>query len=529
MKKKILIIVIAVIVVGAVGAFIFASSSASDVTFRIEKVTRGDISLLVTATGTIYADTTVAVGTQVSGTISKIYVDFNSVVKEGQILATIDTTFLAAQVQQSEASLERAIAQLNDAKRTLDRTKALFEKKLAAQADYDVALTAYETNLAQKKQAEAQLNSARINLKYATIKAPISGVVIDRKVDVGQTVAASFNTPTLFSIANSLRKMQVQANVDEADIGKIRLGQQVTFTVDAYPDERFTGKVKQIRLAPVTIQNVVNYTVIIEVPNPELKLMPGMTATVSILVAKKENVLRVPSSALRLQPPSDLVVKQEKSDSSKMAVLGRGEQQAQVDSSRKRSEQRESPREGRRQGQQSQRVDQGKQAQAGQQVQGGDERRQRLMSASPEERQRMIEQWRQRMQNASPEERQQMMERFQRMREQGGFSFGSQGSRDVSSRQEQPSYPSGEFFKGISASPLTITMQGRGRLWIPTKDKKLAAVPVKTGLSDGNFTEVEGLQEGQEIVISVSGGKSASTQTSPFGPQQPGGGRMMRF
>lgn len=528
MKKKILIIALAVIVICAVGAYIFASSSSNDVTFRIEKVSRGDISIVVTATGTVFADTTVAVGTQVSGTVSKIYVDFNSIVKKGQVLATIDTTVLSAQVQQAEANLDKVVAGLNDSKRTLDRTKALFDKNLASQADYDVALTAYETNVAQKKQALAQLNTTRLNLGYSTITAPISGVVIDRKVDIGQTVAASFSTPTLFSIANVLRKMQVQTNVDEADIGKIRVGQKVSFTVDAYPDDRFTGSVKQIRLAPVTIQNVVNYTVIIEVPNPELKLMPGMTATVTILIAKKENVLRVPSTALRFQPSADLIVKRETADSSKMGMMqGQMGQQGQVDSSKK-GERKEAQGQHRREGGETSKAElKGQPQVAEQQTQGGAEGRQRFMNASPEERQRMMEQFQQRIQSASPEERQRMMERFQRMREQGGISL--QGGGDASSRQVQASYPSGESFKGISTAPLSLAVRGRGRVWVPSKDNKVEALRVTTGLSDGNFTEVEGLQEGQQIVIGASGGKTTSTTGSPFGPQQTGPQRMMRF
>jgi HlyD family secretion protein len=516
MKKKILIIGIPLIVLGAVGAYIFGSSGSNDVTFRVEKVTRGDISIVVTATGTVFADTTVAVGTQVSGIVSKIYVDFNSVVKKGQVLATIDTTVLSAQVQQAEANLDRVTAQFNDAKRSLDRTKALFEKSLSSQSDYDVALTAYETNLAQKKQAQGQVNSARLNLGYSTIRAPISGVVIDRKVDLGQTVAASFSTPTLFSIANNLSKMQVQTNVDEADIGKIRVGQKVTFSVDSYPDDRFAGKVKQIRLASVTVQNVVNYTVIIEVPNPELKLMPGMTATVTILIAKKESVLRVPSTALRFQPSADLIVKKETPDSSKMAIMQtQVGQQGQVDSSKK--------------GEQKKAEQKGQPATADQRVQGGAEGgRQGFTNASPEERQRMMQQFQQRMQNASPEERQRMTERFQRMREQGGASS-SPVDGNASSKQAQASYPSGESFKGIGTSPLSIDMRGRGRVWVQNKQNKLEAVRIVTGLSDGTFTEVEGMQEGQEIVIGASGGKTTSVQTSPLGGQQQGGRPMMRF
>jgi HlyD family secretion protein len=308
MKSRIiLIIVLSVAVIGTGGFFYFSSGSSADIMYRFEKVSRGDIQVVVTATGTLSADTTVEVGTQVSGTVSKLYVDWNSKVKKGQTIALIDPTFLASAVQDAEASLEKAKAQTDDSKRTYLREKDLLAKKLAAQADYDAAITAYESNVAGQKSAQSQLDRARINLKYATITAPIDGVVISRAVDIGQTVAASFSTPTLFTIANDLTKMQVQAAVDEADIGRVQNGEDVLFTVDAYPEQTFHGTVTQIRLMPVTVQNVITYTVIIDVPNPDLKLMPGMTATITILVTKKENVLKIPTIAFRFQPLPDQI------------------------------------------------------------------------------------------------------------------------------------------------------------------------------------------------------------------------------
>jgi HlyD family secretion protein len=308
MKSRIiLIIVLSVAVIGTGGFFYFSGGSSADVMYRTEKVTRGDIQVVVTATGTLSADTTVEVGTQVSGTVSKLYVDWNSKVKKGQVIALIDPTFLASAVQDAEATLEKAKAQADDSKRTYLREKDLLAKGLASQADYDVAITAYESNVAAQKSAQSQLDRARINLKYATITAPIDGVVISRAVDIGQTVAASFSTPTLFTIANDLTKMQVQAAVDEADIGRVQDGEDVIFTVDAYPEQTFHGTVTQIRLMPVTVQNVITYTVIIDVPNPELKLMPGMTATITILVTKKENVLKIPTIAFRFQPLPDQI------------------------------------------------------------------------------------------------------------------------------------------------------------------------------------------------------------------------------
>ena len=308
MKSRIiLIIVLSVAVIGTGGFFYFSGGSSVDVMYRTEKVTRGDIQVVVTATGTLSADTTVEVGTQVSGTVSKLYVDWNSKVKKGQVIALIDPTFLASAVQDAEATLEKAKAQTDDSKRTYLREKDLLAKGLASQADYDAAITAYESNVAAQKSAQSQLDRARINLKYATITAPIDGVVISRAVDIGQTVAASFSTPTLFTIANDLTKMQVQAAVDAADIGRVQDGEDVLFTVDAYPEQTFHGTVTQIRLMPVTVQNVITYTVIIDVPNPDLKLMPGMTATITILVTKKENVLKIPTIAFRFQPLPDQI------------------------------------------------------------------------------------------------------------------------------------------------------------------------------------------------------------------------------
>lgn len=309
MRRKLfraLIIAVILIAAGLAVAFYFNNKKSNNLQLKTAKADVGDIEVYVTTTGTLNPVTLVQVGTQVSGTIAKIYVDFNDVVKKGQILAQIDSTFLAAQVKDAEAQVERAKAQVNQAQRDLNRIKELYSKNLVSQADYDQALTNYETSLAQLKSAEAQLERARVNLKYSTIYSPIDGIVISRNVDVGQTVAASLQAPTLFTIANDLRKMRVEANVDESDIGKVKPGQTVFFTVDAYPDETFTGRVVQVRLQPINIQNVINYTVIIDVENTQLKLKPGMTANVRILIDKRENVLRFPNQALRFKPdPED--------------------------------------------------------------------------------------------------------------------------------------------------------------------------------------------------------------------------------
>lgn len=313
--KKLLIAGILILAI-IVSAFILLRGNGSNPQFGTEKVSRGDIVMTVTSTGTVNPVTTVLVGTQVSGTIKEIYVDFNSAVRKGQLIARIDPSLFDAQVNQARANvfsaranLEKAEATLVDAKRTMDRNKELFSKNLVARSDLDTSETNHETARAsvsaakaQIMQTEAALRVAETNLHYTKIVSPVDGIVVSRNVDVGQTVAASFQTPTLFSIAQDLTKMQIDANVDESDIGNITVGQDVEFIVDAYPDMTFKGRVWQVRNAPITVQNVVTYDVVIQVDNPELKLKPGMTANVSIIVAVKKDVLKMPNAALRFKP-----------------------------------------------------------------------------------------------------------------------------------------------------------------------------------------------------------------------------------
>lgn len=284
-------------------------------------ITRGDIVSEVTATGELNALTVVQVGTQVSGTVQEIYVDFNTPVKAGQIIALIDPSVLRLTLNESQASLavnesavKSAQAALSDSQRKYDRNKELFSRNLIARsevdtsgADVDMKKAALQEAQSRVKQAKAALERARTNLNYTQIKSPVDGVVIDRQVDAGQTVAASLQTPTLFKIAEDLTRMKIEAKVDEADIGTVAEGQNVTFRVDAFPDETFSGKVVQVRIAPNSSENVVTYTVIIHVDNDEQKLKPGMTANVSIKTAKAENALRIPVAALRFTPPEDLL------------------------------------------------------------------------------------------------------------------------------------------------------------------------------------------------------------------------------
>ena len=360
MKKKIIFWVILILLIAgaALGYTYFYKDRDQAVKYRTAKVERGSLSAFVTANGTINPVITVLVGSQVSGTIQKLYADYNSRVKMGQLIAQIDPAIFQAQVSQAKAKVENAkAAQLNaqadiasaksniesskanvikarvsvdDTKRNLNRSLELFARNLVSASDRDSAQTAHdsaqaqleaaqaqqkaseaqldsaqaklESARAQIKQAEAELELAQVNLDHTKISAPVTGIVISRNVDVGQTVAASLQAPTLFTIAQDLTEMQVDTNVSEADIGRVAIGQEATFTVDAFPNLTFQGKVTDIRNAPVTVQNVVTYDVVIQVKNPELKLRPGMTANASILVAQRENALKIPNSALRFRP-----------------------------------------------------------------------------------------------------------------------------------------------------------------------------------------------------------------------------------
>jgi HlyD family secretion protein len=319
MKKLILVIVVlAAIGVGA-GAY-YLNRTVKEPEVKTGQITRGDIVDVVPATGTLEAVTTVQVGTQVGGIIQELYADFNSIVRKGQIIARLDPTLLQTQIEQqranvtrAEADLERLRVSLADSRQKLDRAKTLFEKQLLPRTELETAEVNVRSAEAQIRsseaglvQAKSQLNTAQVNLAHTVIAAPIDGIVISRAVEPGQTVNAGMSAPTLFVLAADLTKMQVNANIDEADVGKMRPGQAVTFRVDAYPTETFTGAVEQVRLQPTTVQNVVTYQTVIQVPNLELKLKPGMTATVNIEVARKNNVLRIPTAATRFRPSEEM-------------------------------------------------------------------------------------------------------------------------------------------------------------------------------------------------------------------------------
>jgi HlyD family secretion protein len=399
-----------------------------DEAYKTEKVDRGNVTMTVTATGTLSAVTTVQIGSQVSGVIARLYADFNSEVKAGQLLAELDPTPFQAQVEQRRADVTRAQVQTEDARLKYDRQRRLMEAGLTSQAEVDGAKAQYDGARAQVQQANAALSQAATNLKYTRITSPTDGVVVDKQYEVGQTVAASFQAPTLFEIAQDLTKMQVQADVDQSDIGRIQVGQGARFSVDAYPDEEFRGRIAQIRYNAQVNQNVVTYPVIIEVGNPEGRLRPKMTANVTIDVSTVRDVLRVPNAALRFKPP------QEEGD--KKAAPGGGS------------------------------------------------------SGDPA----------QRMARGA----------------QGGGPAGAAGQLPRGGRR-------GARGGGL-ARPQTVYILGA--------DKKLTAVDIRTGITDGRFTQVVSgsLKEGDQIIVGlatskVEGPPPMGGQGGPAGGARPGGGR----
>ena len=513
MKKTIYVVGIIVVALVVSAYFLFARRDSRKYDFRLDKVSKGDLMVYVTATGTINAVISVDVGTQVSGIVTKLYADFNSVVKAGQVIARIDTTFLYQSVKDAEASLDRARAQFADAKRNCDRTTDLYKKGLESELNYSAALTSFESNQATLKQAQAALDRAKINLAYATIYAPINGVVIDRKVNVGQTVAASFSSPTLFTIANDLKRMQVQTTVDESDVGKISIGQEATFTVDSYPDDKFTGTVSQIRLAPQSIQNVVNYIVLIDVENDQLKLMPGMTANVKILVASAPDVLRVPNMALRFQPPTDLIDTTGTGGTGGMRG-GFGSRGGDSATGGRNSGSGEGGARG----------NFGQNREGGGQGMGGDmmARMQALRDSiqaahggklsQDELRTEMRKLFAARMPQRNETQAPQPVTRPKQAASSDAAKFGIVSSF--------PEYQKSSYNPSHQA--------GRGRVWILKPNGLLEAIFVRTGLNDGRYTEITSmrLNPGDQIVLGASSGDNGTEQTrSPLTGQ--GQGRPM--
>ncbi len=318
--KKLITIIILLAVVGSAGGWYYMRKNTKEPEVRTAQISRGDVVQAVQATGTLEAVTTVQVGTQVGGIVQDLNADFNDFVKKGQVIARLDPTILDTQIEQQRANVTRAEADLerlkvsrDDAKQKLERAKALSEKNLLPRTDFETAQVNLQSAEAQIKsseaalvQAKSQLHTAEVNREHTVITAPIDGIVIQRSVERGQTVNAGMSAPTLYILAADLTKMQINANIDEADVGSMRTGQHVTFRVDAFPTETFIGTVQQVRLQPTTVQNVVTYQTVINVPNQQFKLKPGMTANVTIEIARKSNVLRMPAAATRFRPTTEI-------------------------------------------------------------------------------------------------------------------------------------------------------------------------------------------------------------------------------
>ena len=405
--------------------------------YRFVAVERGDLESVVSASGTLQALSTVRVGTQVSGIIAKTFVDFNDHVRAGQVIARIDTTLLVAEVEEGRANVERARAEISHRESEIERIRGLHDRQLATDADLNLAQYNLDVARAGVKSAQVSLQRAERNVDYATIRAPISGTVIERNVDVGQTVAASFSAPQLFLIADDLTHMQILASVDESDIGHIREGQTARFTVQAYPDSAFTGTVRQVRMQSATLENVVNYSVVVDVANPDHRLLPGMTATVDFILGVAKDVLKVPNSALRFRATPEMVAVMQKRREEAVANL--------PDSTQARFAERREER---------------RRANGGQAGAGGTE---------PAQAGR------------------------------GDGSTAGGGNRKMS-------------------VPL---------LWYVDESGRVAAARVRTGITDGRYTEVEGkdLREGMQVISGVTRSGAAASSSNPLQPQPQGGQR----
>jgi HlyD family secretion protein len=528
MKRAVTVLLIIAAIGAGAGAYYY-KHGGTDVQVNTAPVTRGDVIDTVGATGTLQAVTTVQVGSQLSGNISWLGADFNSIVKKGQVIARLDPSLFQAQLQQARANLgqaqaslakaqsdlERAKVMLVDAQQKFTRASELAQRNLLPQSDLDAAKIAVDSAQATLQsqratvtqaqaavnQSQATVNQNQVNLDHTVIEAPIDGIVTQRSVDVGQTVAASMQAPTLFIIAADLTKMQVNASIDEADVGRIRPGQHATFRVDAYPTETFEGTVEQIRLQPVVVQNVTTYGTVIDVPNLELKLKPGMTANVKVEIAKKTDVMRVPNAALRFRPTTDMFSALNQAVPPELMGGGRG-------------------RQGLR-GSQGSQGSQGSLGSTGSQGAGSDEGH---SDQGVDRRTRMME----RFKSMSPDEQKQFIAR---MKERGVDTSVFEKSAAPATVQKPIATPK----SGAPPQPQTIDalfaplppVESRGRVWLYV-DHQLKPVNVRLGVTDGTNTELLSgeLQQNMDVVTGVTGvgtTRAAPTAGGTGNPLMPGG------
>ena len=467
-KARLAVTGVVLVALIAVGAWLFRGTDASaDEPYRFGTVERGNVEDAVSATGTLNAVRSVAIGTQVSGRVIELYADYNDRVTKGQLLARIDPTIQQQQVRNSEASLERARAELDRAQREFDRNKTLFDQKVITDSEFNQVQYTLAVAQASLKQAQVNLEQARQNLAYTEIYSPIDGVVVERNAEQGQTVAASLSAPQLFLIANDLSQMEILASVDESDIGQIQPGQTVRFTVAAYPEDEFEGTVRQVRLSSTTSENVVNYTAVISVQNRDGRLLPGMTATVDFVVQRAENVLRVPNSALRLRPTPEL-----------LADLG-------MDSAQYAAATR--PAGGPR-GQNTAAVPGAQVTQAA----------------------------------ATPDQRPAGFQGGQRPAAVGEPAPGAQratGQVQTAGAERAPVQAAPGAAPGAQRRPSLATLYY-------LKDGKLSMTRVRTGITDGQFTEIvsDEIVEGTEVVTGLNQATAQAGTTNPFQQQQQGPG-----
>jgi HlyD family secretion protein len=559
--KRALIGLLLVVAIGAGAGAYYIRRGGPDVQVQTLPISRGDIIDSVGATGTLQAVTTVQVGSQVSGNISYLGADFNSIVKKGQVIARLDPSLFDAQLQQAKANLsqaqanlakaqsdlERAKVMLTDAQQKYTRAKELAAKSLLPQSDLDAAKIAVDSaeaslssqqatvkqSQAQVSQSQASVNQNQVNLDHTVIDAPIDGIIIQRSVDVGQTVAASMQAPTLFVIAADLTKMQVNANIDEADVGRIRPGQVVTFRVDAYPTDTFEGTVSQIRLQPVVVQNVTTYGTIIDVPNQQLKLKPGMTANLKVQIAKRTDVLRIPTAALRFRPTPEVFaalnqpVPPEAQSGGRGgrggAGFGRGGRNADSSTPVPSTAPAAAPSASATSAQAPQLqtpppTQNGGRGSASGSGQGGEGRR----GFDPA---RMMD----RFKTMSPDEQKQFIARLKdRGQDTSAFEKAMAPAAKAESPQMRTTYGAKQSGQTIDAlfAPLP-TVESRGRAWL-LMNKQLIPKSLRLGITDGTNTELLSteLEQGMEVVTGVTGlGTTRALPNSGTGnPLMPGRG-----